>query len=287
MSTIEHLTPRGRALRSTDVVLRNHVEVSGTRIFDNRLTDIDAQPAFRVLGNGKIEWGSGGASTPDTNLYRHAADRLCTDDRFTAARSFGSGMSIGNHPSYLGYGALWKDGNDGLGQYAILQSALDTFLNAPDTQGKTYFRSGNQSGVYQHRQNLVNARAQLVREVGNIPFGLRFAHVYVGGAAGLPFSITVNIPWDINAAVFVCLITAYTGAVGLTSVQFSMAIAGAANLAFCDKFFNTPNNHELMMPGAVFIPSAQLAGNYTANFTNAGNATMDSNDGIRIYMFSW
>lgn len=40
----------------------------------------DANKRFRVDGNGKLEWGAGGASAVDTNLYRSASNELTTDD---------------------------------------------------------------------------------------------------------------------------------------------------------------------------------------------------------------
>lgn len=40
----------------------------------------DTQPAFSVTGGGKLQWGAGGSSAVDTNLYRSAANVLKTDD---------------------------------------------------------------------------------------------------------------------------------------------------------------------------------------------------------------
>jgi collagen type I alpha len=62
------------------------VVVAATRIIANMLLAGDAQPAWRVFGNGKQEWGSGGATAPDTNLYRAAADTLGSDDMVLLAR---------------------------------------------------------------------------------------------------------------------------------------------------------------------------------------------------------
>ena len=38
------------------------------------------QASLRVMGDGRVQWGAGGSSSPDTNLYRSAADTLRTDD---------------------------------------------------------------------------------------------------------------------------------------------------------------------------------------------------------------
>lgn len=47
--------------------------------FANFLLPTDSQPAYKVGGDGKEQWGPGGATTPDTNLYRSAAAVLKTD----------------------------------------------------------------------------------------------------------------------------------------------------------------------------------------------------------------
>lgn len=65
-------------------VSKDHVEVAATRIFASKLLAADANPAFRILGDGKHEWGAGGASAVDTNLYRSAANVLKTDDTLLA-----------------------------------------------------------------------------------------------------------------------------------------------------------------------------------------------------------
>ena len=54
------------------------VVVAGTRLVASKLLAGDAQPAFRISGDGRIEWGPGGASTPDTSLYRSEAMTLKT-----------------------------------------------------------------------------------------------------------------------------------------------------------------------------------------------------------------
>lgn len=50
----------------------------------NSLIGTEANPRFRVAGDGLHEWGSG-AAVADTNLYRNVADTLRTDDAFQAA----------------------------------------------------------------------------------------------------------------------------------------------------------------------------------------------------------
>lgn len=59
-------------------------QVAANPVLANWLLSADSNPAFRILGDGKHEWGAGGATVPDTNLYRSAADTLKTDDKFQA-----------------------------------------------------------------------------------------------------------------------------------------------------------------------------------------------------------
>lgn len=44
--------------------------------------DSDTQPIVELIETGVLRFGAGGASAPDTNLYRSAADTLKTDDSF-------------------------------------------------------------------------------------------------------------------------------------------------------------------------------------------------------------
>src|SRR6516162_8939163 len=61
------------------------VVAAATRIISNILASGDTQPAWQVLGSGKMNWGPGGTTAVDTNLYRSAASVLKTDGQFQAA----------------------------------------------------------------------------------------------------------------------------------------------------------------------------------------------------------
>jgi hypothetical protein len=50
----------------------------------NRLNGADTQPAFRLGADGKHEFGAGGATAPDVNLYRSSAGYLTTDGAIIA-----------------------------------------------------------------------------------------------------------------------------------------------------------------------------------------------------------
>lgn len=53
----------------------------------------EANPVFRVTGTGAMEWGAGGASAIDTNLYRSGANQLVTDDALRVAGVLSIGAS--------------------------------------------------------------------------------------------------------------------------------------------------------------------------------------------------
>lgn len=52
------------------------VVAAATRVISNLLAGGDTQPAWRILGSGKLEWGAGGSSALDTTLSRVAAGVL-------------------------------------------------------------------------------------------------------------------------------------------------------------------------------------------------------------------
>jgi hypothetical protein len=70
------------------------VIAAATRVISNLLTAGDAQPAFRFLGSGKQEWGPGGSTAPDTNLYRSAAGVLKTDGGVNVVGSMAVGAAL-------------------------------------------------------------------------------------------------------------------------------------------------------------------------------------------------
>src|SRR4051794_507294 len=76
------LVPAAQLPAAVDVtgkVDKDSVVVAATRIVASKLLAGDAQPAFFLGGDGKIQWGTGGAAALDTNLYRTAPGQLKTD----------------------------------------------------------------------------------------------------------------------------------------------------------------------------------------------------------------
>lgn len=82
------LTPLVPVASDTEFVPRaSGVVAAGSDIFESLLAAGDANPAFQIKGDGDIEWGAGGASALDTNLYRFTANALATDDHLLSVRS--------------------------------------------------------------------------------------------------------------------------------------------------------------------------------------------------------
>jgi hypothetical protein len=61
---------------------KDAVNTAATRLVQNMLVAGDAQPAFKIGGDGTISWGVGGATAPDTSLYRNGANSLLTSSEF-------------------------------------------------------------------------------------------------------------------------------------------------------------------------------------------------------------
>lgn len=104
-------------------------QVAGQTVLRNKLLSADANDAFHILGDGKMEWGAGGASAPDTVLQRSGADTLLTADRIVSNRGLATDIAFNTWQNsqhglqILASGKMqWADG---------LGGAVDTFLDRP------------------------------------------------------------------------------------------------------------------------------------------------------------
>jgi hypothetical protein len=97
------------------------VTAAGTRILASKLVGTDAQPAFRILGSGEIDWGPGGSTAADTNLYRSAAGILTTDGGLRAGGDLRANSGTANQ--------VWVGHTGGaLAAQITFGSAVDTNL---------------------------------------------------------------------------------------------------------------------------------------------------------------
>ena len=67
------------SLGSLGALPSDTVTPAATRMITTKLLAGDTQPAWRIMGDGKQEWGPGGTTVVDTNLYRLAANTLRTN----------------------------------------------------------------------------------------------------------------------------------------------------------------------------------------------------------------
>lgn len=96
---------------------KDSVVVAGTRILASKLLVGHAQPAFRAYGDGKIEWGPGSSTTPDTNLYRSNPGELTTDGGIVAKTT---GVGFYHRPATAaGYAVASKVGAEANSRFFI------------------------------------------------------------------------------------------------------------------------------------------------------------------------
>lgn len=86
----------------TGKVDRDAVELATARLVAVKLAAPDTQPAFRILGDGKHEWGQGGGSAPDARLYRISAANLQTDTSLAVGGSLVVGKIDATGAIYFG-----------------------------------------------------------------------------------------------------------------------------------------------------------------------------------------
>jgi len=113
------------------------VIAAATRIIANRLVNTDANAAWQVRGDGRMDWGAGGGAAYDTNLYRSAAGMLKTDGGIITKGQAGyiPGLKVDGVPA---------------GQHAIqvMKTAGDTQPTlAVDSAGGLFWGPGGSTGV--------------------------------------------------------------------------------------------------------------------------------------------
>jgi hypothetical protein len=89
----------------------------------------DTQARFNVRMDGQLEWGPGGSTARDINLYRGNSTTLVTDDEFQAANFTPAGW-IPYTPTWTTSGTAPSIGNGTLtGRYAISGNTVNVVIN--------------------------------------------------------------------------------------------------------------------------------------------------------------
>jgi hypothetical protein len=86
-----HINAAGPTADLSAKVDRDAVVTATARLVAVKLLAGDTQPAFRILGDGTIEWGQGGTTAPDTKLYR-SGNSLRTDSTLIVAQTIYAGL---------------------------------------------------------------------------------------------------------------------------------------------------------------------------------------------------
>jgi len=163
----------------------------------NRLNAADTQPAFRLGADGKQEFGPGGSTAPDTNLYRSAAGSLKTDGGFSAVQivkggagnAWEVGMGWGGLPGAAagiyfgpsadtnlyrsGAGVLKTDGHFAVGGY------LDVDRNGVGSQLR--FGSAMDTNLYRSSAGYLTTDGGIIAK--GVNNGLIYSPVAAGGLA--------------------------------------------------------------------------------------------------------
>jgi hypothetical protein len=88
------------AVSDATKVDKDSVVVAATRVVANKLLSGDTQPAFQIMGDGRHNWGPGGTTATDTNLYRVAVGDLRTDGVFDVMKQITSYQSVSGQISF-------------------------------------------------------------------------------------------------------------------------------------------------------------------------------------------
>jgi hypothetical protein len=101
------VTDQGAGVIRVDVtpakVDRDAVAAATARLVAVKLASGDAQPAFQINGDGKLQWGPGGTTALDTNLYRGPGPGFVKTDTALVA---GTNLYVGNN---VAAGAIYFD----------------------------------------------------------------------------------------------------------------------------------------------------------------------------------
>src|SRR5262252_5766568 len=181
------------AVISVSALPADTVVAAATRIVSNITTAGDTQPAWRVLGSGRMDWGPGGATAPDTNLYRNAASSLKTDGQLQT----------------------------GLGIYSSAGLANQINLN---TDGKLYFSSAFDTNLYRSAAGILKTDNSFIT-AGNLSVLLAtgdtqpqivLSRNFAGsGLPGIQFGVGGSTAGDTNL---------YRAAAGLLTTDTSMRV---------------------------------------------------------------
>lgn len=117
----------------------------------SKLLLADAQPAWKVGLDGKQEWGPGGATAPDTTLYRSAANVLQTDDNLRVAQQIVVDLSGAGNGLYFGSSfdtVLYRSAAGDLRTDGVFRAGQHIIVDQVNAGNKLYFGSATDTNLY-------------------------------------------------------------------------------------------------------------------------------------------
>jgi hypothetical protein len=213
----------GVGLMDSGKVDVNAVTVAATPVFQNKLLAGDTQPSFQLNGDGRHNWGPGGATATDTNLYRYFGGALRTDGGLyvgTSVVALGTGGNTGflSQPAVAsGYAFMTQVSGEANARWRVRN--LDGFMEwgpggATPTDTNLYRLS---AGVLNTDQTLAarsygvavgNAGSQMKRVQGGTVAGTTDGSGYLQANFPVAFSAVPDVVIAINGnntqQAFVC-----------------------------------------------------------------------------------
>lgn len=219
---------------------------STSRLFQGKVNG-DTTARWSLEASGKMEWGAGGASSRDVNLYRASADNLQTDDNFTALSLTSSGSTASRVAQF--------DANKKLESSSVTTTELG-------------YVSGVTSAIQTQINTIVNSMVAITQpDVGNA----------AGGADTTAYSFTVPAN-TIDGTRFKGIRINLSASLAATSetTTFKIKINGVT----CSTQATSNTNAILTWYSFVVRSSSTTARSFGDRITTAGGASGDGNNSI-------
>lgn len=228
----------------------------------------DVNPAVQITAAGQLFFGAGGASAPDVNVYRGAADQLKTDDALNVA---GTGTSsIGGAGSTVSIAG---------GTVSVLDAATNTITLADSTDIVLNTGTGTKIGT---------ATTQKLAFYNSTPIAQPAATAELKGAVLSALGLVPDggaTPLDLDGGNFT---TTGTVTIGSSGAAITRTLTGSASLDFaapgvvpgCSADLTIAvANSALGNPVALGVPNASIADAtqvFSAWVSAAGTVTVRS-----------
>jgi hypothetical protein len=200
----------------------------------------DTVSRLNILANGHIDWGPGGSTAVDTNLYRNAAGEAKTDNSMTVA----SNLTVGG-------AQLLAGGTGVLGVNNASVAPTSTPSGGAVVYGKSGYVKwrGTDGADYQTGSNISFVAAAGVNVTGTSPVTVTGLTAGLGVATYL---VTLNLSY------------LPTGTIGSTST-FNFAFTGTTSTVAL--------NWQIVQPGAASVAALYTSGSITSITSNMVSPT--------------